>query len=138
MMKTVHVAVAVILDASSAKVLISRRAMDAHQGGLWEFPGGKVEEGESIQQALARELQEELDITPTQQRFFMEIAHDYTDKRVKLDTWIVDSFSGKPRGKEYQPICWVDIKGLADYQFPQANQPILDALMALSQQAPAN
>lgn len=74
-MKRVHVAAAVIRGADGS-VLIARRADTQHQGGLWEFPGGKVEEGETVQAALARELQEELGIHVTAARPLIKVGHD--------------------------------------------------------------
>ena len=71
----VHVAVGVILD-SSRRVLLTRRAADSHQGGLWEFPGGKVEPGESLAVALARELHEELGIRVRRSSPLLEVRHD--------------------------------------------------------------
>ena len=129
-MSQVHVAVGVILDDRD-RVLISRRADDAHQGGLWEFPGGKVEAGESLREALARELLEELDILVDDSEPLLEISHDYSDKSVLLDVHVVRGFRGQPRGLENQPLAWVSASQLSDYQFPAANVPIVDAVHAL-------
>ncbi|PTT03442.1 NUDIX domain-containing protein, partial [Pseudomonas sp. HMWF006] len=85
-MKRVHVAAAVIRD-DSGKVLIARRADTQHQGGLWEFPGGKVEADESVETALARELHEELGIVVGAARPLIKVHHDYPDKQVLLDVW---------------------------------------------------
>ncbi len=129
-----HVAVAVILreNASEREVLIAKRPLHVHQGGLWEFPGGKVEAGEDCPQALARELFEELGIEVAlhQQgaiRPLIQVRHDYGDKHVLLDVWEVLHFSGEPRGKEGQEIRWVSASRLADYDFPLANRPIVSA-----------
>ncbi len=129
-MGSVHVAVGVILD-DLGRVLISRRAENAHQGGWWEFPGGKVESGESLPVALARELREELDIEIGASEPLLEIHHDYGDKAVLLDVHVVRSFTGRPRGLENQPLAWVDPDRLCDYPFPAANVPIIEALQAL-------
>ncbi len=126
-MSLVHVAVGVILDADQ-RILITRRADDAHQGGLWEFPGGKVEQGESLESALRRELLEELGITIGAIAPLIEIHHDYGDKRVFLDVHVVQAFRGEARGLEGQPLRWVPAAELADYAFPAANVPIVDAL----------
>ena len=125
----VHVAVGVILDASQA-VLISRRAADAHQGDLWEFPGGKVERGEDVLAALSRELQEELAIAVSATEPLLEIEHDYGDKAVLLDVHVVTRFENTPRAMENQPLRWVPASELANYAFPAANVPIIDALLA--------
>jgi 8-oxo-dGTP diphosphatase len=124
--KRVHVAAAVI-RAEDGRVLIARRPEDKHQGGLWEFPGGKVEAGEAVQVALARELEEELGIRPTLARPLIQVQHDYPDKQVLLDVWEVSAFSGEPHGAEGQPLAWVAPRQLGDYEFPAANRPIVTA-----------
>lgn len=125
-MKRVHVAAAVIRGAD-ARVLIAKRAADQHQGGLWEFPGGKVEEGEAVEAALSRELQEELGIRVEAARPLIQVQHDYPDKQVLLDVWEVTAFSGEPHGAEGQPLAWASARELLDYEFPAANQPIVAA-----------
>lgn len=125
-MKRVHVAAAVI-RGTDGKVLIAKRADTQHQGGLWEFPGGKVEPGETVRDALARELHEELGIVVSAARPLIQIKHDYPDKQVLLDVWEVSSFTGEPHGAEGQPLAWVTSRALADYEFPAANQPIVAA-----------
>lgn len=127
MIKRVHVAVAVITN-SDGQILIAKRPEHVHQGGLWEFPGGKVEAGEQLEAALQRELQEELGIELQACQPLLEINHDYSDKQVFLDVWLVTEFSGQAYGREQQPVRWVAAEALAEYQFPEANQPILKAL----------
>lgn len=129
MPKQVHVAVAIIRD-SQGRVLIARRPDSVHQGGKLEFPGGKVETGESVQQALQRELYEELGIraeAATMQRL-IKITHDYTNKSVCLDVWQVLEFSGEAYGKEGQPVFWFDAGKLKPEGFPAANAPIIEAI----------
>ncbi|MFJ4142206.1 Nudix family hydrolase [Pseudomonas sp. NPDC089734] len=125
-MKRVHVAAAVIRGADG-RILIAKRADTQHQGGLWEFPGGKVEDGEAVRDALSRELQEELGIAVTAARPLIQIRHDYPDKQVLLDVWEVSAFNGEPHGAEGQPLVWVTHRELADYEFPAANKPIVAA-----------
>ncbi|VXD02702.1 conserved hypothetical protein [Pseudomonas sp. 8Z] len=125
-MKRVHVAAAVIRGIDG-RILIARRPQDKHQGGLWEFPGGKVEEGEAVSVALARELEEELAIRPTVARPLIQIRHDYPDKQVLLDVWEVTAFTGEPHGAEGQPLAWVSERQLLGYEFPAANKPIVAA-----------
>ncbi|KVV04818.1 MULTISPECIES: Nudix family hydrolase [unclassified Pseudomonas] len=125
-MKRVHVAAAVIRGADG-RILIARRADTQHQGGLWEFPGGKVEAGETVSAALSRELKEELGIGVTAARPLIKVQHDYPDKQVLLDVWEVSSFTGEPHGAEGQPLAWVNPRDLMNYQFPQANQAIVAA-----------
>lgn len=126
MTQSIHVAAAVILDAAG-QILIARRPADKHQGGLWEFPGGKVEAGETAPQALARELHEELGIQVRRARPLIRIRHDYSDKSVLLDVWRVVVFDGQARGCEGQPIRWVPPAQLNEYEFPAANRPIISA-----------
>lgn len=124
---TVHVAVGVLQD-SSGRVLLTRRPPKAHQGGLWEFPGGKVEAGETVLAALERELAEELGVHVNAAEPLMTIAHDYGDKQVLLDIHTVTAWSGEPRGLEGQPLAWVLPQALGDYAFPAANAPIVARL----------
>ena len=127
---SVHVAVGVIVDGSN-RILLTRRPGHAHQGGLWEFPGGKVEAGESVAVALDRELREELSISPVRTTALLEVQHDYSDKAVLLDVHVVWEFTGEPQGLEGQPMAWVSVKELDSYAFPAANEPIVAAVMKL-------
>lgn len=127
MTKLIHVAVGVIVGIDG-KILIAKRPHTAHQGGLWEFPGGKVDAGESVHQALVRELQEELAIAVTASEPLIQIRHHYPDKSVLLDVYKVTGFDGEPSGAEGQPICWVAPTALDDFEFPAANRPIISAI----------
>lgn len=122
-----HVVAAAILDGQG-RVLLAQRPRHKHQGGLWEFPGGKVEPGEAPAAALARELSEELGITPSHARPFLTIPYDYPDKSVLLDVWQVTAWDGAPHGREGQPVVWAALDQLAEYAFPAANRPIVTAL----------
>lgn len=122
----IQVAVGVIRQAD--QVLLSKRPVTAHQGGLWEFPGGKCESGETTSEALARELQEELGIIPQQHRPLIRITHHYPDRSVVLDVHLISSWQGKPQGLENQPIKWVSINNLTAYPMPAADKPIVDAI----------
>jgi len=123
----IHVAVGVLTNASG-RVLIARRGADLHQGGLWEFPGGKVEPGEDVRQALTRELLEELGIRVEASEPLLTVEHDYGDRRVALDIQRVSDWQGEPRGQESQPLAWVLPSGLDDYEFPEANRAIVERL----------
>ncbi|MAZ90213.1 MAG: pyrophosphohydrolase [Cellvibrionaceae bacterium] len=126
MTKIIHVAAGVISN-TRGEILIAKRDQNAHQGGLWEFPGGKLESGETVDVALVRELQEELGITATQLSPLIQIRHDYSDKSVLLDVWRVTDFDGEAHGKEGQPVRWVSPVELNQYNFPAANVPIVAA-----------
>lgn len=128
-MKIVDVAVGVIKRNDT--IYISKRADTLHQGGLWEFPGGKREINETFEQALCRELKEEVNIDVIQQRALMVIEHNYGDKKVRLDVRVVEHFAGEPSPQENQLACWVNIKNLANYEFPSANTAIVNKIMAL-------
>jgi 8-oxo-dGTP diphosphatase len=125
-MKQVHVAAAVILK--SDKVFIAKRSQTAHQGGLWEFPGGKVEVGETAEQALKRELLEEIGIEINGALHFIAIPFEYPDKSVLLDVFLVTDFMHDPWGKEGQVTQWFDIEELKLLSFPAANRVIIDRL----------
>lgn len=125
--KVIHVAAAAIF-APDGQLLIARRPDHAHQGGLWEFPGGKVEPQESVLAALARELYEEVGIHVRAARPLIRVPHMYSDKTVLLDVWRVTAFDGTPEGREGQPLRWIRVADLQPKQFPAANVPIIDAL----------
>lgn len=123
----VHVAVAVIVG-DDGRILVARRPDDKHMGGLWEFPGGKIESGEDLPTALQRELQEELAIQVSEFTPLICIEHNYPDKKVLLDTWVVSGIQGSPVGNEGQPIRWVHKNELWELDFPAANKPIVNAV----------
>lgn len=125
-MKQVHVAVGVI--ERNNHIFITRRPEHLHQGGKWEFPGGKVEAKESLFEALKRELSEELGIDCLSSEPLILVCHDYGDKQVKLETHWVREFSGEPEGLEGQEGLWVPIEELGQYEFPEANVAILEAV----------
>lgn len=126
-----HVVVAVL--RAQGKVLIAQRQSHQHLGGLWEFPGGKVEAGEQPKAALVRELQEELGLSLSSDLFFplIEIPFYYPDKSVLLDVYVAEVAEAEllqAQGQEGQPVRLVPQQELANYQFPEANQQILAAL----------
>lgn len=122
-----HVAVGIIQNAVG-DILIAQRPKNKYKGGLWEFPGGKVEAEESAFQALQRELQEELNIQVIAANSWLQFEHDYSDRIVLLDTWRVTHFVGEPCGAEGQVVRWVPPKKLIEYEFPAGNQIILQKL----------
>lgn len=128
--KRVEVVAAIVVD-SHHRILMAQRADWQHQGGKWEFPGGKIESGETHMQALARELKEEIDVQIDQQacELFKAVHHDYSDKQVSLYFYLVKGFSGTAKGLEGQPIMWVNAQTLPQMAIPDANQAIVDALL---------
>jgi 8-oxo-dGTP diphosphatase len=123
----VHVAVAVLVNEDD-EVCISLRHKEAHQGGLWEFPGGKIEPGETVEQALTREIAEELDLAIESSRPLITINHHYSDKSVCLHVRKVLAYKGQATGVEGQQIKWVPVSQLPLYDFPDANLPIVNAI----------
>ncbi len=131
MEKIVHVAVGVIEDGDG-KICIALRPKGKHLEGYWEFPGGKVESGESVQSALARELLEELSIAIESTQPLIEIKHQYPTKTVFLDVHVVNKFTGNASGKEGQEVRWVKKSELTQFQFPDANKEIINAILQAS------
>ena len=125
-----HVVVGVLVNGQR-EVLVAKRGRHLHQGGLWEFPGGKVEENEMPREALVRELREEVGVSVIDAEPFLQIHHDYGDKQVFLDVWLATRFSGDAHGREGQPVRWVDLDKLKSYSFPQANAAIIKKLLTL-------
>jgi 8-oxo-dGTP diphosphatase len=128
--KRVEVVAAIVVD-SQHRILMAQRSDWQHQGGKWEFPGGKIESGETHMQALARELKEEVDVQIDQQacELFKAVHHDYSDKQVSLYFYLVKGFSGTAKGLEGQPVMWVNAQTLPQMAIPDANQAIADALL---------
>lgn len=127
--RRVHVAAAAIISADSREVLLARRPSNVDQGGLWEFPGGKLAPYETGLEALKRELHEELGVEIRRAQPLIRIHHEYADKHVLLDVWQVHDFAGEPFGREGQAVRWVPMEELHSYPFPAANLPILRAVM---------
>ncbi|GHB30876.1 Nudix family hydrolase [Salinicola rhizosphaerae] len=125
--RRVHVAAAAVMR-EDGRVLIARRPATADQGGLWEFPGGKLAPYETGLEALKRELIEELGIQLKRAQPLIRVHHEYADKHILLDVWQVTAYEGDPYGREGQPVRWVEVDDLPNYPFPAANLPILRAV----------
>lgn len=125
-MKQVNVAVGVVYR--DRHFFICRRNAQQHQGDKWEFPGGKVDVGESPLDALKRELQEEIDILLEQAEPLTQITFEYPEKTVCLHVFLVIAFSGEAKGAEGQQSLWAKDDDLASYTFPDANLAILQLL----------
>ena len=132
MNKVVKVAVGVIIglnDNNETRYFLTKRLDEVHQGGKWEFPGGKVETDETVAQALARELKEEINIDILSCIPLITINHDYKDKSVCLEVFIVDNYNGEPSAQEGQGQGWFSLSELALLDFPAANKQIIAKLM---------
>ncbi len=127
--KPVHVVAAVLRDARG-RILLARRTAGRDLAGAWEFPGGKVEAGETARQALDRELHEELGIRVKSARPLVSVPQAYPTKRIVLDVHEVDAFEGTPRGREKQALAWSPLDKLASYPMPPADRPVVGVLTA--------
>lgn len=130
-MTKLKIAVGIIMNPQR-EIFVTRRANDAHMAGKWEFPGGKVETGESAEQALVRELAEEVGITAQDYRLFAQREHQFADRHVSLFFYLVTAWQGQPFGKEGQPAQWLACEDLQPAAFPPANVPIIAQLQAES------
>jgi len=126
----IHVVAGIIFNTDQSQVLLSLRKPEQHQGNFWEFPGGKIETDESNEDALVRELLEELNINPTQFEFYFDVVHDYADKSVHLYFYQVTAFNGDPKGRENQLIKWFPLHDIAQLEFPAGNKPVLAKFLA--------
>lgn len=122
----VHVVAGLLRDGE--RIFITRRHAAAHQGGLWEFPGGKLAPGEDVYHGLARELEEELGIILRSAHPFTRVHYVYPERPVLLDVWNIASFDGIPHGREGQDVCWREIGALLPSEFPPADRPVLRRL----------
>lgn len=109
-------------------MLVARRAEDVHQGGAWEFPGGKVEEGEEPEAAALRELEEETGLQAKAAEPLLMFVHDYPDRRLRFHVFLVDDPGGEPRVDGGRPYAWADPASLDALGMPEANRAILKAL----------
>ncbi len=125
----IRVAVGVIISPVG-KILIARRPNHVSQGGLWEFPGGKVEKAETVGVAIRRELWEEIgiELQTVNPEPFLYIYHKYSEETVLLEVCYVTVYRGEPNSREGQALAWVSLKDITDFPFPDANEPILTHL----------
>ncbi|WP_213134504.1 8-oxo-dGTP diphosphatase MutT [Citrobacter sp. FP75] len=128
-MKILQIAVGIIRNQQN-EIFITQRAADAHMANKLEFPGGKIEAGETPEQALVRELQEEVGITPIHSTLFEKLEYQFPDRHITLWFWLVESWEGEPWGKEGQPAHWIAQSALNVDDFPPANEPVIKKLIA--------
>ena len=116
------------LIRQTGRYLIARRKSGAHMGGLWEFPGGKREPGETMEDCLRRELREELGIEVTAPLPYRVVRHAYPDKVVELYFFFCSIESGQPQALGCDEFRWASPDDFAHFEFPPADRPIIDAL----------
>ncbi len=114
------------------KLLITQRHARSHLGGLWEFPGGKREPGETFEQCLVREIREELGVEISVGELFEEIRHDYPEKSVHLKFYRCTLLSGDPQPLDCAAVRWIKKTRLADFEFPAADAQLLEKLKSPS------
>ena len=130
-MRRLKVAAGILRDPSG-RVLITERVGGGPFQGMWEFPGGKIGDGESPEQALARELSEELGIEPGAVEHFMHLEHDYPDRSVSIDFFLVHLWTNEPAGLEGQALRWVAPALLNDHDILPADVPVIEALQQMA------
>jgi 8-oxo-dGTP diphosphatase len=128
------IGVAVIWN-DQGKILIDRRRLEGLMGGLWEFPGGKIEPGETVEQCIQREIQEELGIGIEVGEHLITIDHTYTQLRVTLTVHHCRHITGIPQPIECDEIRWITLDEIDHFTFPKANSQIIAALMKREQGA---
>ncbi len=122
-----HVAAGILCDARG-RVLIAERVGGGPFQGLWEFPGGKIGDGETAVEALSRELAEELGIDITTCASFMNLRHEYDDRIVTIEFFIVSEWRSEPVGREGQALRWVAREHLDASELLPADVPVVEAL----------
>jgi 8-oxo-dGTP diphosphatase len=127
---SVRVEVVAAIVRRNGKILITRRLDHAHLGGLWEFPGGKVEPGESLEEALLREIREELGMEIVVGPEIFTIEHDYPTKSVRLHFFDCGVIQGEPQALDVSDLRWVTPLQLADFEFPPADAELIRKLIA--------
>ncbi len=120
--------VAVAIVEHQGKILISQRTEDQTLSGHWEFPGGKIDLGETVEACVVRELKEELDIEVKPKKKVWDVTYDYPDRTIELSFFICDWVGGEPKSMENQTFKWVAQDELTQYTFPPANKELIEKL----------
>jgi len=123
--------VALVLENHQGEILVAKRADHKHLGGMWEFPGGKVEEGESQFKALKREIKEEIDFELTTATPLITTKHVYDSFTLSLDVWYHKANNPQINANEQQPLKWVHKSKLSSLELPEADAPIVKAILNL-------
>ena len=131
--KIIYTAIGIVQRADQ-KILIAERPLQASFSGYWEFPGGKIEANETAEQALVREFQEEINITPREYIHLCTLEHEYPERVINLVTFVITAYEGDARGHEGQQILWVAFDELVKYKFLPANETIIQHFQKYTQQ----
>lgn len=125
----IRVVAAIIWNQDRSQILLSRRKSTQEFAGLWEFPGGKVEQDEADQVAMIRELEEELAIEVTELSFALQFRYDYPHKSIDFIIYDITQFTGEPIGAELQEVAWFSKEELSSLPFPEANQRMVEYIL---------
>jgi len=128
-LKKITISVGIIRNSQN-EIFITQRDVSSHMAGFWEFPGGKVEVGETPYEAVVRELQEETGIVAEQPVLIKSLEHIFPDRVITLHFHLVEKWQGEPYGKEGQPMRWLAQSALNPAEFPPANESIVQALIS--------
>ncbi len=123
-----HIHVTAGLIRQDGKLLITKRPAGGHLAGLWEFPGGKQEAGETLEACLEREIREELGIRVKAERCLATVEHEYPTRRITLHLFQCVRVEGQPTGVEGQETRWIDPNDIRRYPFPPADRAIIEHL----------
>ncbi|XKM13859.1 8-oxo-dGTP diphosphatase MutT [Orbaceae bacterium ac157xtp] len=126
-MKKIEIAVGIV-RSHDGKIFITQRGENSHLAGFWEFPGGKVEDGETPIETLYREIAEEIDISILEAKFLQTVTHQYSDRLITIHVYLVEEWDGEPFAAEGQISRWVDEDDLCADDFPDANRTIIEML----------
>jgi len=123
--------VSVAVIKKDGRIFIAKRVADDPLRNKWEFPGGKVEPGETPEECVRREVFEELGITVEIEEFICSTEYQYDHEHVELSAYTVHCTSGNPEPAHYQEMKWVEPADLLHYEFPEANVPIIEKLIQM-------
>ena len=129
-MKQISVSAGILINNDN-QILLSQRTADKSFPGQWEFPGGKIESSETANEALIRELKEELGIDIDNSYLFKRIEHYYDSFTANIEFFLVDSWSGELSGEEGQLVRWFSVRELRDLPILAADNPVIEELQEL-------
>ena len=128
-MKNNSIKVIAGLICTQDRYLIARRNLNKSLGGLWEFPGGKINNNETPEECLKRELKEELHINAEIGKYISKNTHEYRDFTIELNLYEVNSFSGEVVKTEHEEIRWIALKEFGNYEFAPADIPLINYIL---------